>query len=89
MAQAKKSTRTASKKTTTTKKPATKKVVKKRNLSEAVVDEYKGKPVIKLPTTDEPTEHWHYFTFGLAKAKIILANLQSIKNFVADFDTKD
>ena len=45
--------------------------------------EYQGKPVISLMKMENDK---FPFTFGAAKAKLILANLDEIKKFVADSD---
>ena len=48
-------------------------------------EEFQGKPVIKLMND----ENYKYpFTFGLAKAKAILENLEEIKKFVAEDNSK-
>ena len=46
--------------------------------------EYKGKPVLvmKRDETDK-----FPFSFGMAKAKMILENLQAIRDFVAKHET--
>ena len=45
------------------------------------IAEYKGRPVIKLMhEEDDP----YPFTFGLAKAKLILENIDAIKKFVKE-----
>jgi len=47
------------------------------------IGEYKGKPVITLnPDSRFP------FTFGVAKAKLILEYLDEIRNFVQEYDRK-
>jgi len=46
------------------------------------IEQFKGKPVICL----NPGEQWP-FSFGLQKAKLILANLDAIKSFVESMDT--
>jgi len=48
------------------------------------IDVFKGNPVITL----NPGEQWP-FTFGLTKAKLILANLDAIKTFVDSNEKKD
>jgi hypothetical protein len=48
------------------------------------IDVFKGNPVITL----NPEEKWP-FTFGLTKAKLILANLDAIRTFVDANEKKD
>lgn len=43
--------------------------------------EFKGRPVIKLKKDDNDE---YGFTFGLTKAKLILENLEEIKQFVEE-----
>jgi len=45
--------------------------------------EYQGKPVISLMRREDDK---FPFTFGAAKAKMILENLEEIKAFVAECD---
>jgi hypothetical protein len=45
------------------------------------VEMFKGKPVLCL----NPNEQWP-FSFGLQKAKLILANIDAIKSFVDSMD---
>jgi hypothetical protein len=45
--------------------------------------EYQGKPVISLIKMENDK---YPFTFGAAKAKLILANLEEIQKFVEDCD---
>ena len=46
-------------------------------VTKAFIGEYKGFPTITLPTTSK-----YGFSFGLGKARSILANLEEIKAFV-------
>lgn len=46
--------------------------------------EYKGKPTLSLPTGNEQ----YPFTFGVAKAKLILKHIEDIKKFVESSDGK-
>jgi len=48
------------------------------NITKPQVRMYKDSPVLDLPTNG-----WKPFSFGVAKAEIILANLPTIKSFVA------
>jgi len=43
--------------------------------------EFKGKPVLIIKRTEEDN---FPFTFGLAKAKLILENIEEIKKFVEE-----
>lgn len=49
-----------------------------------VEGEYKGRPILTL----NPGERYP-FSFGLAKAKLILQHIEVIKTFVEKFDAKD
>jgi len=46
-------------------------------------DEFKGKPIIKIPLVEEPDQNvsWHWFSFGKNKAKAIIKYLDAIKKF--------
>lgn len=48
----------------------------------AVVSEYQGKPTLNLVNDDVAVDRFP-FSFGLAKAKKIMANLPAIEQFVA------
>ncbi len=45
--------------------------------------EFKGRPTIVLKRNEEEK---YPFSFGMAKAKMILENIEEIKKFVADND---
>lgn len=47
---------------------------------------YKGKPTISLKNNETDK---YAFTFGEAKARLILAHLDEIKAFVSDIEKKD
>ncbi len=49
---------------------------------EVIIGEYKGSPTISLPTGNPRFP----FTFGLTKAKLILAYIEDIKKFVEEND---
>ena len=55
----------------------------KKYKGSAVVSEYNGKPILRLPTTDDGK---YFFQFGLTKAKAIMNNIQAIDKFIKDFD---
>ena len=48
-----------------------------------VMGEYQGKPVIRIPTVDNPSPDvpWHWFTFGKAKAKAVVKHFEAVKKF--------
>jgi hypothetical protein len=48
-----------------------------------IIGEYQGKPVLRIPTVDNPSPDtaWHWFTFGKAKAKAIVKHYDAIKKF--------
>ena len=46
--------------------------------------EYQGKPVISLVKTEDDK---YPFTFGAAKARLILANIDEIRKFVEECDS--
>lgn len=50
---------------------------------EPVIDEYKGKPVLRIPLVDEPSKEtsWHWMSFGKSKAKAIVKHIETIKKF--------
>lgn len=54
---------------------------KKENKS--VIDEYKGKPILRIPIVDDPNPatSWHWLTFGKNKAKAIVKYFDEIKSF--------
>jgi len=54
-------------------------------MSVATRGEYKGHPTITL--SDKPGDKYG-FSFGLSKARLILAQLEDIKAFVAEDDAK-
>ncbi len=48
-----------------------------------VIDEYKGKPILRIPIVDapDPGTSWHWLTFGKNKAKAIVKHFEAIKKF--------
>lgn len=48
-----------------------------------VIDEYKGKPILRIPIVDEPNPAttWHWLAFGKNKAKAIVKHFEAIKKF--------
>ncbi|MHA1437953.1 MAG: hypothetical protein ACTSPD_10285 [Promethearchaeota archaeon] len=47
--------------------------------------EYKGRPIISLKRNDEDK---YPFSFGVGKAKLIVENIEDIKKFIAENETK-
>jgi hypothetical protein len=47
------------------------------------IDEYKGKPVLRIPLVDDPNPEtpWHWMSFGKNKAKGIVKWYEEIKKF--------
>ncbi len=54
-----------------------------KNSAQPVIDEFKGKPIIRIPIVDAPNPEtsWHWLTFGKSKAKAILTHIEAIKKF--------
>jgi len=48
-----------------------------------VIDEYKGKPILRIPLVEDPNPEtsWHWLTFGKSKAKAIVKFIDAIKTF--------
>ncbi len=51
-----------------------------------VVSEFKGKPVLRIPTVDnpDPNTSWHWLSFGKNKAKAIVKYFDAIKKFAEE-----
>jgi hypothetical protein len=51
--------------------------------AQPVIGEYQGKPVMRIPTVDNPNPDtsWHWFSFGKNKAKAIVKFYEAIKKF--------
>jgi hypothetical protein len=51
-----------------------------------IIDEYKGKPVLRIPTVDDPNPEtsWHWLSFGKNKAKAIVKWFDAIKKFAEE-----
>lgn len=47
--------------------------------------EYKGKPIIVIKRNEEDK---YPFSFGIAKARLIMENLEEIKKFIEENDKK-
>lgn len=54
--------------------------------SQPVIDEYKGKPIIRIPLVEDPHAEtsWHWLTFGKSKAKAIVKYFDAIKKFAEE-----
>lgn len=52
------------------------------------VGEYNGNPTIKLTDTEARNPRYADFTFGLSKARMILACIDEIQEFVDSNDSK-
>lgn len=52
-------------------------------IAQPVIDEFKGKPIIRIPIVPDPNPEtsWHWLTFGKSKAKAIIAHIEAIKKF--------
>lgn len=48
--------------------------------------EYKGRPMITLKRDDDDK---YPFSFGVVKAKLLLANLDAVENFIKEVDAED
>ncbi len=57
-----------------------------QNLAQPVMSEYKGKPVLRIPTVDnpDPDTSWHWMSFGKNKAKAIIKYFEAIKKFAEE-----
>ncbi|MBP6673009.1 MAG: hypothetical protein KA247_07660 [Bacteroidetes bacterium] len=51
--------------------------------AQPVIDEFKGKPIIRIPIVPDPNPQtsWHWLTFGKSKAKAIIAHIDAIRKF--------
>jgi hypothetical protein len=51
--------------------------------AQPAIDEYKGKPVLRIPLVDDPNPEtaWHWMSFGKNKAKAIVKWLEEIRKF--------
>ncbi len=59
---------------------------KENKSAQPVIDEYKGKPIIRIPLIDDPNPEtsWHWLTFGKSKAKAIVKYYDAIKKFAEE-----
>jgi hypothetical protein len=54
-----------------------------KNEAQPIIGEYKGKPILRILTVDEPNPEttWHWMSFGKNKAKAIVKYYDEIKKF--------
>ncbi|MGA3286655.1 MAG: hypothetical protein ABSD46_04445 [Bacteroidota bacterium] len=54
--------------------------------AQPVIGEYQGKPIIRIPTVDNPNPEtmWHWLSFGKNKAKAIVKYYEAIKKFAEE-----
>jgi hypothetical protein len=54
--------------------------------TQPVISEYQGKPVLRIPTVDNPNPgtSWHWLSFGKNKAKAIVKFYDAIKKFAEE-----
>jgi hypothetical protein len=54
--------------------------------AQPVISEYQGKPIIRVPTVDNPNPDttWHWLSFGKNKAKAIVKFYDAIKKFAEE-----
>ncbi len=54
--------------------------------AQPIISEYKGKPVLRIPTVDnpDPDKSWHWLSFGKNKAKAIVKYFEAIKKFAEE-----
>jgi len=51
-----------------------------------IIGEYQGKPIIRIPTVENPNPDttWHWLSFGKNKAKAIVKFYDAIKKFAEE-----
>jgi hypothetical protein len=54
--------------------------------AQPTMSEYQGKPIIRIPTVDNPNAEttWHWMSFGKNKAKAIVKWYDAIKKFAEE-----
>ena len=54
--------------------------------AQPTIGEYQGKPIIRIPTVDNPNPEttWHWMSFGKNKAKAIIKYFDAIKKFAEE-----
>jgi hypothetical protein len=57
-----------------------------QNESKPMMSEYKGKPILRIPTVDHanPEVTWQWMSFGKSKAKAIVKYFEEIKKFAEE-----
>ncbi len=60
--------------------------MEENNEVQPIMDEFKGKPVLRIPTVDnpDPDTSWHWMSFGRNKAKAIVKYFDAIKKFAEE-----
>lgn len=50
------------------------------------VEEFKGKPVLRIPLVEQPDPEvsWHWLSFGKNKAKAIVKHIEAIRKFAEE-----
>lgn len=65
-------------------------MAKELDAHKVVIDEFKGNPLLKIVKVDEEGNELEKYStavsFGLTKAKYILANIEGIQKFVDDLE---
>lgn len=58
----------------------------KKESAQPVISEYHGKPIIRIPTVENPNPDttWHWLSFGKNKAKAIVKFYDAIKKFAEE-----
>ena len=54
--------------------------------AQPVFGEYQGKPIIRIPTVENPNPEttWHWMSFGKNKAKAIVKYIDAIRKFAEE-----
>ena len=54
--------------------------------AQPTISEYQGKPIIRIPTVENPNPDttWHWLSFGKNKAKAIVKFYDAIKKFAEE-----
>jgi hypothetical protein len=54
--------------------------------AQPVLGEFKGKPIIRIPTVENPNPEttWHWLSFGKTKAKAVVKYFEAIKKFAEE-----
>ena len=59
---------------------------RRKQISAACDQQYQGKPIIRIPTVENPNPDttWHWLSFGKNKAKTIVKYYDAIKKFAEE-----